>query len=530
MQGALPLVERFLQALQLRQLLARQIRPAHSVQALDLLVKSLLLKPNALYRIEAWAQTYDPALLPAQHMGDDALGRALDRLFECDRASLMTALVLQAVKAFHIQTDQIHNDSTSVKFCGAYQHQNPKAVQLRRGFSKDHRPDLKQLIYCLSVSADGAVPVHFKTYAGNQTDDPTHLESWHCLCGLLGRRDFLYVADCKLCVGQTLLAIDKEGGSFVTILPRNRAEVAEFAQQAAACQVRWQPLWSRRSCRKYHQREGFELADGLYPLREGFRIYWYRSSEKSLHDAQDRQERLAAALQRLERLNERRGRGPKTEAAMRRAAENALAHYRVKDLVHYQIALKQEVQFVQTSRGRPSEQSTYRRVLKTIPRLAASQDPGAIAAAKTMDGVFPLVTNTALAALEVLKKYKYQPRLEKRHFLGKSVLEIAPVFLKKNTRIEALMFLCFIGQLVAALMERALRQNMVRRQIKALPILPEGRYSKTPSFAQILETFAGRAKHGLYEKQQLIKVFVDPLTEIQKTVLELLEIDAAVFR
>ena len=147
-----------------------------------------------------------------------------------------------------------------------------------------------------------------------------------------------------------------------------------------------------------------------------------------------------------------------------------------------------------------------------------------------MDGVFPYITNTDLSALETLKKYKYQPHLEKRHFLGKSVLEISPVFLKKNTRIEALMFVCFIAQLVAALMERAIRQNMFRRQIKAIPILPEGRYSKTPSFAQLLDTFALLAKYELYQQDQIIKVFTDPLTEIQKTVLDLLDIDDAVYK
>jgi transposase len=109
------------------------------------------------------------------------------------------------------------------------------------------------------------------------------------------------------------------------------------------------------------------------------------------------------------------------------------------------------------------------------------------------------------------------------------VLEIAPVFLKKNTRIEALMFVCFTAQLVAALMERALRQNMARRHIKSIPILPESRDSKTPSYAQVLDTFASRAKHELYENDQLISVFVDPLSNIEKTVLELLEIDAAIY-
>jgi transposase len=530
LQGALPLVDHFLQGLSLRSLLEEQIAPAHYVAALELLVKSVLIQPNALYRIEAWAQPYDPALRPTQHLGDDALGRALDRLFEADRASLLTTLVVQAVRAFDVQTAQIHNDSTSIKFSGAYARQKPNAVQLRRGFSKDHRPDLKQLIYSLSVSADGAVPVHFKAYAGNQTDDGTHWETWQCLCRLLGRSDFLYVADCKLCVSQTLLRLDQEQGRFITILPRNRSEVGAFAQQAADCQVRWEPLWTRRAGRRHQRREVFESAAGLYQMQEGFRIHWFRSSEKRLYDAQDRQDRIAVARQRLEGLNERRGRGPKTEPAVRRAAENLLIRYRVGDWVEYHIALQQKAQFVQTTRGKPSAQTAYRRVVKTIPVVSTTQNAAAIARSQTTDGTFPLVTNTDLSALEVLKKYKYQPHLEKRHFLNKSVLEISPVFLKKNTRIEALMFIFFIAELVAALIERAIRQNMTRRHIKAIPILPEGRYSKTPSYAQILDTFAARAKCELYQDNQLVKVFVQPLTEIEQAVLDLLDVDAAVYR
>ena len=104
------------------------------------------------------------------------------------------------------------------------------------------------------------------------------------------------------------------------------------------------------------------------------------------------------------------------------------------------------------------------------------------------------------------------------------------MFLKKNTRIEALMFIFFIAELVAALIERAIRQNMTRRHIKAIPILPEGRYSKTPSYAQILDTFAARAKCELYQDNQLVKVFVQPLTEIEQAVLDLLDVDAAVYR
>jgi transposase len=337
------------------------------------------------------------------------------------------------------------------------------------------------------------------------------------------------VADCKLCATDNLLRLDKEGGRFLTVLPRGRAEANDFARQAADCQVRWQPLWSRPACRKYQRREVFDLAAGLYQMHEGFRIYWYRSSEKCRHDAQDRQGRIEAALQKLERLNQRRGRGPKTEPAIRRAAENILARYHLKNLILCQIEFEEKTDFIQTTRGKPSPKTHYRRVVRKVPILRAQPDPAAVAAAKTMDGVFPYVTNAGLSPLEALKKYKYQPRLEKRHFLAKSVLEISPLFLKKNSRIEALMFLCFVAQLVAALIERSLRKNMIRRKIKAIAILPEGRESKTPSFAQVLDTFAMRAKYHLYEEDRFLKCFVDPLSAIEKTVLDLLNINAAVY-
>lgn len=529
LQGALPLVDHFLRRLDLQSLLAPHIAHPHYRDALELLLKSVLLRPNALYRIEAWAQAYDPSYRPGGHFGDDALGRALDRLFEADRASLLTALILSTIKNFQIKTEQIHNDSTSVKFSGAYEHQNRTAVQLRPGRSKDHRPDLKQLVYSLCVSADGAVPVHFKAYAGNQADDPTHWQTWQSLCEILDRKDFLYVADSKLCVKETLLRIEHAQGQFITIMPRTRSEWTAFAEQAAQNQVGWRPLWNRRARRKRQRRELFELATPAGQTTDGFALHWYRSSEKRLRDAQERQHRLRLAQQKLERLNERRGRGPKTEPAVRRAAENILTHYRIGSLLHYQLELQNKVQFTQRTVRQPTPKVVRQRVVKALPIVSVRLNSLALAHAHSMDGIFPLVTNTALSPLEVLQKYKYQPHLEKRHFLGKSVLEISPVFLKNNTRIEALMFIYFIAQLVAALMERALRQNMARHGIKALAILPEDRKSKTPSYAQILDTFALRTREQIYEKDRLIKTFIEPLSEIQQLVLRLLDIDPAIY-
>jgi hypothetical protein len=79
--GALPLIQHFLDTLQLRQILA-QSRPLGAyVPVLELLVKSLLVEPSALYRVRQWSQLYDPRWISPGTIGDDAMGRALDRLF-----------------------------------------------------------------------------------------------------------------------------------------------------------------------------------------------------------------------------------------------------------------------------------------------------------------------------------------------------------------------------------------------------------------------------------------------------------------
>src|SRR5207244_716632 len=106
----------------------------------------------------------------------DRLGSALDHLRRADRASLLTALVMHAVREFGIDTSEMHQDTTTVTFHGDYADQEPadkadRPPRITLGYNKDHRPDLKQLLYSITISADGAVPVHCNIYDGNTTDD-----------------------------------------------------------------------------------------------------------------------------------------------------------------------------------------------------------------------------------------------------------------------------------------------------------------------------------------------------------------------
>ena len=192
-------------------------------------------------------------------LNDDRVGRALDRLFDADRQALLTDLVVFMVREFEVGLEEFHNDSTSITLQGKYKHATGKRVRgkptLRAalGHNKDHRPDLKQILWILTLSADGSVPVHFKVADGNTEDSTTHVETWSALRQLVGSSDFLYVADSKLCTRGNLKHIHGQSGRFITVLPRtwkedtlfkdwiqnNTPQWDEVALQAASASQGW---------------------------------------------------------------------------------------------------------------------------------------------------------------------------------------------------------------------------------------------------------------------------------------------------
>ena len=67
-----------------------------------------------------------------------------------------------------VDLEQLHNDSTTVTFSGEYRgattqtlRRGKQTLAITHGHNKDHRPELKQLLFILTISADGAVPVHY---------------------------------------------------------------------------------------------------------------------------------------------------------------------------------------------------------------------------------------------------------------------------------------------------------------------------------------------------------------------------------
>ena len=80
------------------------------------------------------------------------------------------------------------------------------------------------MLFVLTISADGAVPIAYRVKDGNTSDDTTHVPTWDELVSLVGAPGFLYVADSKLCSKEAMGHIASHDGRFVTVIPHGRKE------------------------------------------------------------------------------------------------------------------------------------------------------------------------------------------------------------------------------------------------------------------------------------------------------------------
>lgn len=426
--GALPLIDEFLARIDVAGVLERHL-PAGDARtalpaatAIGVLVRNLCIEREPIYGLAGWAGAFEPGLLDlvageSELLNDDRVGRALDALFDSDRGSLLTELVLGAVREFQIDCSQMHNDSTSVVLHGDYvaadghQRGGKPTPVAARGHSKDHRPDLKQLVLILTVSADGAVPLAHRLEAGNTNDDQTHIDTWDELRALTGRADFLYVADSKLCTREQMTHIDKAGGRFVTVLPRTRREDGQLRDWMSTATPDFTEAARRPGKRDGDPDQVYRVAPAPFCSSEGHRIVWVHSSTKQQRDETARHERIQRTLAALTELNDRMA-GPRARITTRVAAEDAaqeiLDHGAAEEYVTFAVTESTEERFRQEKRGRPGKDTRYRKIAKTRFQLTTRVDADAVRRDAASDGCFPLH-----AALRVMPRWAANGRCDR---------------------------------------------------------------------------------------------------------------------
>ncbi len=541
--GALPMLEAILRRLRLEEFLRDRLpredprTKIPTATGLLLLIKNLLVSREPLYGVGEWAARFVPRWLGLSagelvHLNDDRVGRCLDRLFDSDIASLTLSVVAHAVREFAVELDELHNDSTTVTFHGAYEEAAEETTRRGKptpaitwGHNKDHRPDLKQLLFILTVARDGAVPVQFRVQSGNVADDTTHRDTWDLLCQLAGRRDFLYVADCKPASAENMAYLHQHGGRFLSVLPRTRGEDATFRESLGRGQITKRPVYDKTD-EDGELLDRYSLCEPTTLSAEGYRLIWFHSTSKAECDFEARQRQVARTMVRLSDLRQKLA-SPRTRYRQRAKAEEAVAEI-VQELgtaKWFTITIEErEVEtFRQEGRGRPTERTRYVREAKTYFEVNSRVEYELLAAAVACDGFFPLITNElSLTERDLLLAYKGQPALERRFTRLKTDFEVAPVYLQEVSRIAALLCVYFFVLLVEALLERELRRAMARSELASLPLYPEGRACRRPTARRVIDVFEEVQRHELSAEGQAAVSFTTDLTPLRRKVLRLL--------
>jgi transposase len=164
--------------------------------------------------------------VPADKVNDDRLYRALDRLLP-HKAALEKHLKQRLGELFELDYDLLLYDVTSTYFEGAAE-ANPQA---QRGYSRDHRPDCKQVNIALVVSR-GGLPLGYEVFAGNRSDVTTVVEIVQRMEGKYGKANRIWVMDRGM-VSADNVAFLKQGGRRY-ILGTAKGMLRQFEKQLTA--------------------------------------------------------------------------------------------------------------------------------------------------------------------------------------------------------------------------------------------------------------------------------------------------------
>jgi len=533
-----PLVKHFMDELNLLNLFKKYVPAANGnlaghAESLCILIANIVCDNKPLYKVQEWLSKYSDGLasevVAANLFNDDRLARALTALFHSDRHSLMTEVSCNAILGHKLLTDEIHNDSTTITFKGKYNCPDPAAVKLKHGHNKDYRPDCKQIVFGLNITSDGHIPLSYKLFDGNTSDDVTHIPNWNALRTLLGKEDFIYVADCKLCSQKNLNHIADNGGYFITIIPKDRVQVKLFKKKLKEKNVQWEKAFEVENTRKkgtFNIYKTYELQSD----KKGFRNIFVHSSSKQQDDERKRQKRIERALSLLEALSPKlNAYHLKTKKQIQTTVDKICKN--VQGLIDVRITTERKQVQVPSVPGRrvTLNRGTYKNKWVFKHKIEWALNDQAITEASKIDGVFPLITNTGLSAGDVLKKYKTQPFLEKRMYTKKTVLEVAPVFIKKEKRIEAMLFLYFLALMIVSLIERKIRMNMEKEIIEKLSILPQRMNTNKPTWNNIRYFFRDVHFSEILQKGVCLQATVKGVSELHDKVLQLLEVPARTY-
>jgi len=431
------------------------------------LVLNRLMAPRPLYRVGEWLA--DSVLahrlqLDLTQINDARLGRLLDTL-DGVSATIWPQLVAHALALGGADLAAVYYDITSFYFEGEYE----DVPEITYGYSRDGKPDTKQLEVGLTVTATDGAPLAYRVLAGNTADVRTPVDNLRHLQRVVTQvapdAPFpLVISDRAMLTLATLAAYEAAEVRYLGPLPDSALTTA-LRERAVSTEWAAHPLAYRPARDQRMRHDHPAEAPAETPAEEG--IYYgvrlsvdlplpavgpmpartltrpalvVKSTRKGALDATHRQ----ALLTRLE------------------ASLSDLAGKLNRGRYRHRPAVEARLATLLAASGAARVRRFLSVRLEGIDdalSLAVARDTAALAHAATHDGLYVLVTNDDTLDDEQMLAYtKGRDRVEKRIGIFKGPLAVRPMYLEKVERIRAMVFICLVALLIYTLLEQRARQ------------------------------------------------------------------------
>ena len=475
----------------------RNVSCGQAVQAMVL--NALGFSSRALYLMPDYLRNkpVDVLIAPdlsADDFNDDTLGRSLDDLYTAGVTETFAQVASNALRVYSIEHDFVHLDSSSFHLHGEYEtgeeQEESQTISITHDYSRDHRPDLKQVVAQMITSQKSALPIWLEVLSGNSSDKESFANSVEAYCKHLGNGPKPYfVMDSAGYSANNLKTMKTV--LWLTRVPETLSEARRLVRETSATVM--QELQAGYF--------GKEVRITYAEIEQRWLVVYseaaYRRELKSLEKAQVRE--LAQAEKQWRKLCQQEY---QCEADAYGAAKSFSQRWK------YHLAIAQVEPLTKYAHaGRPSVSAEPKIVAYQLTGLVVASDEALETAKKTL-GKFIIATNELdpehLSLQAMLEHYTAQGVSVERgfRFLKDPLFFAHSLFLKKPERIMSLVMIMGLALLIYALAERQLRQALAENN-QAVPD-QKGKPTERPTIRWVFQMFEGIDVLSIWQNDQII--------------------------
>lgn len=446
--------------------------------------------------------------MEASHFNRFKLGRSLDEVYAYGCDALFSELATSVCQQEGI--DQRFNslDTTSFSLFGEYVPEtDQQAILVTHGYSKDHRPDLKQAVLELLVSQDGGVPLVSQSWDGNTSDTEVFKTRAQALMEEFKKSPTprYVIADSKLYTLDNMANLAQV--PYITRIPETIKETSLLIEQAWTMND-WQPVDEN------YQIYRVELCH--YGLAQRWLVVYSRAAQQraETHLSKAQAKEVEKIQKQLFHLQAQRFESPE-EA--QETLENLAASWK-----YHQVGSGEIQAHLQYARaGRPTGDTPIKARSWQI-QATIRPDEEKIAREKRRKACFVLGTiipDTDVSDGEILSAYKGQSMVERGfRFLKDPLFFVSSLFVKKPSRIQGLLMVMTLALLVYSVAQRRMRRTL-EVQHETLPN-QIGQPTSRPTLRWIFQMLEGIHRVRIYLQGQ-VHSFLEGLTDLRRKILQL---------